>query len=545
MQSFWTPLRVGLVVALAAGAFGFGLYLIGAHSFGSNGSYRVYADATGLGVRSRVQIAGIVIGQVDKVELDQATAKAKVWVKIRGEFVLHQDASIAKRSESILGDFLLDVGPGSPNLPPLKDGDEIKIVIRQPGMNEVFQSLNKIATDIGDITGNLRKVLGGEEGENNIKTLIARLQNITKNIDELVQHSGAKLDATLGNFQRFSGDLATLTHGESGDVVAILQNTRDATAEARDILRTIGDVVGTQAKQGDLKEGVKSLKDNLAKLDQTLKNVSEITDKINKGQGTIGHLVNDDQLAKNLDKASSQLTGLLGGIGQIKIEVSERSEFLIGAPGGGTLDPKTTTPGVAGTTTTYNGAYNPWTKNYFGIRIIPRPDKWYGFEIVDDPRGLTTLTKTQNTSTCGTTLAPCYPNYPDTLTTTKTERQLKFSAYLAKRYGWVSGRFGILENTGGFGVKAHLFNDALTVSLDAFEFANPLKNHPRIKAYVDYRFLDHLLITVGADDLVNPPYVEAPDLTRITTGRDFFVGAGVYFTDEDISKLIGLAASRF
>jgi phospholipid/cholesterol/gamma-HCH transport system substrate-binding protein len=542
VQSFWTPLRVGLVVALAAGAFGFGLYLIGAN-VGQNGTYRVYAifdDATGLGVRSRAQIAGIAIGQVDLVELDQATAHAKVWIKVRKQFILHKDATITKRSESILGDFLLDVNPGHPDQIPLKDGDQITIVIRQPSMNDVFQSLNKIAGDIGDITGNLRKVLGGEEGEDNLRTLIARLQAITAGIQRVVEQSGAKLDATLGNFQKFSGDLAKLSSGESGDIVAILQNTRDATSEARDILHTIGDVVGSQQKQGDLKEGVKSLKENLAKLDATLSNVQDITSKINNGQGTIGHLVNDDQLAKNLDKASGQLTNLLGSVGSMKIELSERSEFLIGAPGG----LKSNNPSFANVAA--NTAYDPWTKNYFAIRIIPRPDKWYGFELVDDPRGLTTQTVTQNKATCGPGTTPCFPaNFPANLTQTTTERQLKFSAYLAKRYGPISGRFGILENTGGFGIKGYLFNDSLTLSLDAFEFSNPLKDHPRLKAYADYRFLDHLLLTAGADDIVNPRIPDPQQSTRIISGRDFFIGAGLYFTDEDISKLIGLAASRF
>jgi phospholipid/cholesterol/gamma-HCH transport system substrate-binding protein len=543
VQSFWTPLRVGLVVALSVAAFGFGLYLIGADKFGANRTYMVYSifdDATGLGVRSRVQIAGIPIGQVERVELDQQVSKAKVWLRVRRQFVLHRDATITKRSESILGDFLLDISPGSPDQPVLNDGDEIRIVIRQPSMNDVFQSLNKIAGDISDITGNLRKVLGGTEGEDNMRTLVARLLRISEGIERIINQSGAKLDATLANFQRFSGDLAKISSNESDDVVAILQNTRDATREARDILRTIGQVVGSnQPGQGDFKDSVKSLKSNLAKLDASLTNVQEITDKINKGQGTVGHLINDDKLARNLDRASSSLTNLLGGAERLKIEVSWRSELMVGAPGGGTLaDPNTNLAGI-----TANTAYNPWTKNYFGLRIIPRPDKWYGFEIVDDPRGLTRQIKTSNTAACGNLV--CYPNYPDTVVSITTERQLKFSAYMAKRYGAISGRFGILENTGGLGIKAHLLNDALTISADAFEFANPLKKHPRIKLYADFRFLDHLFITGGADDLVNAPKVESPDVTRIISGRDFFLGAGLYFTDEDISKLIGLAASRF
>src|SRR5207245_228844 len=221
------------------------------------------------------------------VELDQRTSKAKVWLRVRKQFVLHRNATITKRSESILGDFLLDVGPGSPDQPALQDGEEIRIVIRQPSMNDVFQSLNKIA----------------------------------------------------------------------GDIVALRQNTRDATREARDILKTIGQVVGSNQQQGEFKDTVKSLKTNLSKLDASLTTVQEITDKINKGQGTVGHLINDDKLARNLDKASTQLTNLLGTPDQLKIEVNERSELMIGSPPGGTLDPND--PNVL--SVAHDTAYNPWT----------------------------------------------------------------------------------------------------------------------------------------------------------------------------------------
>lgn len=541
MSSFWTPIRVGLVVAAAAAAFGFGLILIGSN-LGRGSTYRVYAifdDATGLGVRSRVQIAGIPIGQVDLVELDQNTARAKVWIKVRKDFTLHRDASITKRSESILGDFLLDVHPGTPSQPPLKDGDEIMNVIRQPSMNDVFQSLNKIAGDISDMTGNLRKVLGGEAGENNIRTLVERLQRIAAGIERIVDTSGAKLDATLANFQKFSGDLSRISGGEKEDIVETLKNIKAASADARDILHTIGDVVGAQQKGGDLKEGVKSLKGNLDKLDKALANVDDITDKINKGQGTIGRLVNDDKLIKNLDKASSQITSILGAPETMKVEINERSELLIGAPQGGKLDPTLQNLGILARDT----AYNPWAKNYFGIRIIPRPDKWYGIELVDDPRGLTRQVRTTNILCTGANCSGSTPFYPSSVEQITTERVLKFSVYLAKRYGPISGRFGIFENTGGFGLKLHLLNDALTVSADAFEFANPLKDRPRVKLYADYRFLDHLLVTVGADDLANPPFVDPEHETRIISGRDYFIGAGVFFTDDDIKSLIGLVTT--
>ena len=540
MQSFWTPLRVGLVVAAAAVAFALGLYFIGAN-IGRDKSYRVFAmfdDATGLGARSRVQIAGIPVGQVDHIELDQATARARVWLKIKQEYPLHRNASITKRSESILGDFLLDLTPGTPDQPLLKDGDEIRNVVRQPGMNEVFNQLSKIAGDIGAVTANLRKTLGGEEGENNLRTIVENLTRITEGIEGIIDRSQSRVDAILGNVQSFTGNLRNIGAGGEQDVLAILQNTRAATAEARDILKTIGNVVGSQ-DTGELKKSVGSVRSSMEKLDTSLANIREITDKINKGEGTIGRLVNDDRLAKNLEKTTSSLNDVFAGLGQLKIELQERNEFLLGCTGITACDARNA-PITGNALVDYS--YNPWTKNYFSIRIIPKPDKWYGFELVDDPRGSVRRVQVRNTL-----IDPSGPNqfFPSSYTQITTERQLKFSAYIAKRYGPISGRFGILENTGGFGVKMHLLNDSLIVSADAFEFANPLKQHPRIKVYADYRFLDHLFITVGADDLVNGREFDTEHPTRIVNGRDYFFGAGFYFTDDDVKLLLSALPFRF
>src|SRR5260370_38300798 len=100
-----------MVIALAASAFGFGLYLIGGNIFGSRATYRVYSvfdDATGLGQRTRVQIAGIPIGQVDHIEPDQRTPKAPVRLLVRQQFLLHRDPTIPKRSEPTLAALLRD-----------------------------------------------------------------------------------------------------------------------------------------------------------------------------------------------------------------------------------------------------------------------------------------------------------------------------------------------------------------------------------------------------------------------------------------------------
>jgi phospholipid/cholesterol/gamma-HCH transport system substrate-binding protein len=53
------------------------------------------------------------------------------------------------------------------------------------------------------------------------------------------------------------------------------------------------------------------------------------------------------------------------------------------------------------------------------------------------------------------------------------------------------------------------------------------------------------LITAGADDILNPAKVDPEHQTRIVSGRDFFIGAGVFFTDDDIKLLIAALPIRF
>jgi len=517
--------KVGAVVLLAVGAFFVGLTLIGGKSFSHGGSYTVSAvfdDATGLGIRTRVQVAGIVIGSVEKVELDEAAARARIFIRVDKQYTLHRDASITKRSESILGDFLLDVKPGSTNEPALADGDEITNVIRQPGVNEIFTSMGHIADDIQDVTRALKKVLGSEEGQANLKAIIEGLAKITANLERVIETSGKKLDDTLENFRDFSGDLRDISSSQEENIAQILANTRDATSEARDVLKSIQGMVGGPGGKGD-SDAVKGIKGSLDKLDRTLANLESVTEKINKGEGTLGHLVNDDTLARNLDKASTSVSNLLSKGSQMQLEISTRTELFAGV-----LNPH-------GSSLAQNVGYNPWAKNYFSVKLITRPDKWFGFELIDDPRGNTQVVTIQNSVLGSATPNPYYPANLQQITTTQN---LKYSVYLAKRFGFISARFGIIESTGGFGVKFHLFNDDLVVSTDVFEFANPLKDHPRIKLYADYHFLGHLMITAGIDDMVNKPIEDPTSPSRIISGRDYFLGGGIFFNEEDIKSFL-------
>jgi phospholipid/cholesterol/gamma-HCH transport system substrate-binding protein len=124
-----------------------------------------------------------------------------------------------------------------------------------------------------------------------------------------------------------------------------------------------------------------------------------------------------------------------------------------------------------------------------------------------------------------------------------TKSSLKISAQFAKRYYFATFRMGILESSGGVGMDLHFFDDALSLRVDAFDFALEEKRSPRLRAALRVQALNHLFATVGVDDLINSPVREV-STGRLILGRDFFVGAGVYFTDEDLQAILTLSPIR-
>jgi phospholipid/cholesterol/gamma-HCH transport system substrate-binding protein len=89
----------------------------------------VVANAANIQVRSPVRIAGVTIGEVQKVERvgDQTTSVLTVNMSKRG-LPLYKDAEVKIRPRIFLeGNFFLDVQPGTPGQPKIPDGGTIPV----------------------------------------------------------------------------------------------------------------------------------------------------------------------------------------------------------------------------------------------------------------------------------------------------------------------------------------------------------------------------------------------------------------------------------
>jgi phospholipid/cholesterol/gamma-HCH transport system substrate-binding protein len=527
MNRLLTPFRVGLVVIAGIAAFFVLLSFLGRQKYNDKQTYKLYAtfiDASGLGPKSRIQIAGIEVGIVERIELTPE-AHARALLRIKKDVVLREDARITKRSASLLGDYLLDVFPGTIGKPPLADGAEIHKVLVQPGMEDVFSSLGDVTRDIQGITTSLKDLLGGDQ-IGSIKDIIRSMNEVAQGLNKTIERAGGRLDHILGDVEALSGDVRTLARGESKNVEEILYNVRSFTDQANKVMLTLNKIVGSG--EGDLKESVASVRETLEQLQRTLKGAENIITsaqgavddtrhviaRVDKGEGTLGKLVRDDGIAVKFEKTLSDVNNLLAPISELQTQVHLREELhwhpgALGGQGTGTQG-----------------------KSIVQIRLAPKPDKYYAIELTSEPRGKITR------QTVVTKKSPIVEGQEVPVQETQTSvttNDLKFSAYIAKRYGNAAMRIGLIESTGGVGADVFGLGDRVRVSVDAFDWANPDASYPRLRLSAQGTFLDHLYLGVGVDDVMNGQKLANGSPV---VGRDFFATGGLQFTDDDLKTIL-------
>jgi phospholipid/cholesterol/gamma-HCH transport system substrate-binding protein len=119
------------------------------------------AQAVTPGQGQTVNIAGVEVGDVTKVELERGTAVVTLSIQERYADLIHDDASLLLRPRTGLQDITVEVDAGSPDSPTVEDGDTIPVSQTQPNV----QPDQILATLDGDTQAYLKLLLqGGAEG---------------------------------------------------------------------------------------------------------------------------------------------------------------------------------------------------------------------------------------------------------------------------------------------------------------------------------------------------------------------------------------------
>lgn len=404
-------------------------------------------SALGLSQNTPVQIAGVDIGTVAKIELSD-DSRARLTLAIDRGVAVATDAQGVIKTTGLLGDAIVEIVQHSPVLHKLEPGGEIRNSRIMGDMSSVTSQIGDIADDIKAITKQMKKLMAGDDSS--FAKTMKNIETITDSLSKVTTLNEKNINTIIANVKALSQNLNLL------------------------------------------------VANNMGKVNSTVYNIDAITGKVAKGEGTVGRLINDEETVDKLNDALDGLNDFLGGTNKLRVDFGMHSEYL-----GGNSD----------------------FKNYVSLALRPRPDKYFLFEVTSDPSpsAITTVEETTVESGGATT----------SFTTTKrvtSKDTFRFSAQMAKKFQDFTIRGGLIESTGGVGVEYD--KGPFGLEFSAFDFKSDAGQRPHLKAMGTANITHNVYLLGGVDDFIN----RNQDL-------DWFIGAGMAFTDDDIKSILGLLSA--
>lgn len=280
------------IIALAMLFIGYS-FLRGNDVFSSDNTYyTVYDNVDGLTTSKPVMVNGYQIGRVSQMVLME-NGKIQVAFKISSEYAVPSNTIARIVSADLLGSkaIVFDLGNSSTMA---KDGG-------------ILQS---------DVQANLLEKV--EPLQHKIENLVVKLDSVLTGVNSALndefqknfRNSLRSISISLSNMEKITSDVEELMGSERLRLARIMQNVESITNNLKNNNARINSIL-TNFDQLSNDLSSMEIKSTVDKAHQAMQDVQFITDKINKGEGSLGLLVNDDKLYNNLNNASEELDGLI------------------------------------------------------------------------------------------------------------------------------------------------------------------------------------------------------------------------------------------
>lgn len=284
--------------------------------------YTLYVDFDSPGWLSSgamVKVSGVEAGKVKSItfmggEYDPV-AKHRVYVRLelgikeRFKKSIHEDARFYVASQGVLGEQYVEVAPGTYEKPYLEDGSVVMGVtppkleialakgfvildVMYDILTEHRESIDKLIVSMGGIMETADTTL--KDRKEDIGAIITNLKDTTEETKLLVQ--GARKNYVESpKVGRIIASIESITRKVDKDIGPIMKSTKKTVKGTGDIFDKIGD-----EDINEIKVALKHLSHTAIKADDIMGKVRKIVNRVERGEGSVGALLKDEELFDDL-----------------------------------------------------------------------------------------------------------------------------------------------------------------------------------------------------------------------------------------------------
>ncbi|MFI3248351.1 MAG: MlaD family protein [Rikenellaceae bacterium] len=281
--------KIGIfTILMIVAAWGGIRFLSGMDLFSSNEEYFArYDQIDGVQSSSPIFIKGVKVGTVTEITLDPTyDADVVLRLSIKGDFKIPSNSEAKIYNSSIMGPMAIE----------LKLGDSKEYL--SPG-DTINSSRDKGIFDTAETELEFLK--------ERIEKVTSELTTTLENLNSLLEGNSESISGTLRNLDALSANLNLLVSKNQENLTTMVdgfskvsQTLGESTPQIDSIIRNINVLT---ADLGEAQLG--------STLSESLNQLNEVMAQLNNSEGSIGKILNDDELYLNLASVSANLDALL------------------------------------------------------------------------------------------------------------------------------------------------------------------------------------------------------------------------------------------
>ena len=275
MTEHANEVKVGITLTVAGLLLVAGILWLGGFSFGESryGFSIMFTEVSGLVAGDKVTVAGLDAGEIISLQL-APFGKVIAEVEVDNDIRIPVDSRITVASYGLIGAKVISVIPGGSDVY-IEQGAVVQGVYEK-GLGDVVHAMGEALTGIQAVLKSADEILTDQEGKDLIK-------------EALVNANAASFD-----LRQATADLSVM----ATELRAFVSEKKDPAGEAIDAMESA--IVGFAEVTGELKIISASL--------------DSIVRRVEGGEGTLGKLVNEDQVHDEFLAAIKEVRELVAAI---------------------------------------------------------------------------------------------------------------------------------------------------------------------------------------------------------------------------------------
>lgn len=242
----------------------------------------------GLNVGAPVRLAGMEIGEVRDLRLEDEYVIARLWVRKTAK--IPKTANITINTLGLIGERYVEIDVQEIKPPFLSPNEEIRGVDPVATARIYLQSAELIDS-IKESINQINALLRDRSFQDNVSAAFSEISRFLENLNALLSQSSKNIRAS------------------NRDLAETMKNVRELTYELKTTLpATVKQINTTYSKIDGLAEELSdTLPAVLNSLTSATDKLQKLLERVEKGEGSLGKFINDEELYNNMNEFSRKI----------------------------------------------------------------------------------------------------------------------------------------------------------------------------------------------------------------------------------------------